>query len=266
MNENTQSTGFQTILDAEGNFTENWREQECVKTSLGELANDPTIADFKRFPDIVKSFISTKKLVGANTLIPPKEDSPPDVWESYYNAGGRPGSPEQYKLKYDGLEMSDAEKSTWHALFHEIGLNERQAQKLINQVSEGNKQTLQALELAADQERQEALKALRLRYGDTGYDQLVKDKDATLRLFDKKGVFEKLGLLEEPEVIEMLASIGKAIDEDRLVSHTQTSESKSQIEQQIKEFMNHPAFTDASHPQHKATVAKVTELYQKRSA
>lgn len=262
--DNGQPTGFQTILDAEGNFTENWRQQDFVKEALGEdVVNDSTLDRFKRFPDAIKSTVMAQRLSGADRVVVPKEDSPDEVKNAWYKAIGRPDLPEQYQTKFEGLELSQGEKDNWLKTFHEAELNNKQAQILIDAVAKSRKETLKGMELQAEQERKAADEKLRAL---PNYNELMERKDAVLRRFDKNGILDQLGILQEPEVVQLLGEIGAAMSEDTLSgSHVNTA-TISAIQTQIEEIYQHPGFSDRNHPSHKALQEKLQSLYKQRSA
>lgn len=92
----------------------------------------------------VESYANLEKLLGqkANAIIKPAADAPQAEWDSYFAQLGRPETPDKYELKLPenaDTDLAEAAKS-W---FHEAGLPNDQAQKLIDKQVEYMEQVQQ---------------------------------------------------------------------------------------------------------------------------
>lgn len=84
--------------------------------------------------DVVQSYNHLESQLG-RSVVPPAADDPPEKWETFYRAGGRPDHPDGYEFKMPAELPSDfAYEDDLAAQFrnwaHGTGLNPRQAQDL----------------------------------------------------------------------------------------------------------------------------------------
>jgi hypothetical protein len=95
------------LIDAEGNLREGWQ------SILDEDMRDSSyLKEVKTLQGMAKSTVSARSMVGADKIVIPTEASTPEMWDSYYKAGGRPDTAEDYAFaKPDDLpdEFYDAE-------------------------------------------------------------------------------------------------------------------------------------------------------------
>jgi hypothetical protein len=99
---------------------------------------------------------NAEKLIGLDragrTLVVPKEDSPKEEWDAYYNKLGRPSQPTEYKLptelKDDPVAKAFAEAA------HEKGFNQKQFESTLDFVSK------QAAAIEAQQAQESEVKAI----------------------------------------------------------------------------------------------------------
>ena len=102
-----------------------------------DLRADPSLKDFKDVGGLAKSYVETKKLVGAQGIKPPADDAPDEEWGAYYGKLGRPESPEKYTFKPpalpEGMGEVDAEGlDGFRKQAHAVGLTDRQAQGILD--------------------------------------------------------------------------------------------------------------------------------------
>jgi hypothetical protein len=87
----------------------------------------------KSVDDLWKTTANAQSLLGKRPAGIPTDDAPDEEWNKYYQALGRPESPDKYDLgKFDGLpEGTDlsAYEAKFKQIAHETGLSPKQAQK-----------------------------------------------------------------------------------------------------------------------------------------
>lgn len=104
------------------------------KTSLGEFASDPALADFKDPAALAKSYLETKKLVGQKLGIP-GADATPEAKAAFEKALGVPDAPEGYEFKKpdslpEGMEYNEEDAKQWAGKMKELGIPKDKANAL----------------------------------------------------------------------------------------------------------------------------------------
>ncbi len=82
------------FFGTDGILNEGW--QGTLDESLRE---EKSLAGFKNVNDLSKSFVMTKKMVGANVIPIPTDISTEDEWQEFHKAGGRPETAADYGFK-----------------------------------------------------------------------------------------------------------------------------------------------------------------------
>ncbi len=242
------------------------------RASLGDdIRHDPSLASIQDINGLAKGYVHAQRMVGADKVVIPKEDSGPEDWNDFYNRLGRP---EKYEIDRpelsDGLEYNSEMESKMLGLMHESGLSQAQAQKLysgyMEYINEGHKG------MAAGKEAQIAEwdRDIRQEFGHA-YDERV---DAAQRAAAEFGGDEFLGWLDEtglgdhPMFIKMFSKIGMGIMEDsadtsgRGNSFTLTPDA---ARQEIARLQRDPNFmkqySDSEVDGHQAAIEKMQGLF-----
>ncbi len=84
--------------------------------------------------DVVQSYNHLESQLG-RSVVPPSPDDPPEKWETFYRAGGRPDDPDGYEFRLptelpSDFAYEDGLASRFRSWAHESGLNPSQAQDL----------------------------------------------------------------------------------------------------------------------------------------
>lgn len=170
-----------------------------------------------------------------------------------------PESPDKYKIDNylpDGFERNPDREKIVMAGLHEAGLNNKQAQGVLNLFGEllgGAVAEEQATMQAATAELQgEWGKDFEARMARSNF-ALSQAPEALVAKFtsDPK-------LMNNPAVIRLLDFVGQQFDDDHMPDEMGDAEIAD-----IDALRNSEAYTDTKHPDHKATVAKVTAAYER---
>lgn len=241
-----------------------------------ELKAEPSLVDFKDESEMIpmpvnvaKSFVHTKKLVGADVIKMPVTD---EERMELYTKLGRPETDELYVLQAAAdlnpvLKESLEKDSSWfRKTAHELGLSDKQATALYagftKQMSDKYNETMQS----AEQDGINTEIQLRTEYG-TAYD---GKKVLMQRAMQEIGGSEFMELVnisgvgKNPAFIRAMFKVGDMMAEDLGLDKSTGAliQSKSSVKEEIGSLMAHKAYFDGTHPEHKSIVQKVAALNQ----
>jgi len=242
--------------------TSDWRE-----SLPEEYRNDPNIATIPDFTTLAKNYIETKRLVGRKGIIQPGEKDPPEKWDEFYKALGRPESPDKYEFVRpelpEGLTYAEDFEKDFREKAHKIGLTGKQARELydwyvpltVQWASVGREQLNKA---------KEELNAL---WGDKVEVNTRLASDTFKRFADEddyRTMFEGPAPLgNDPRLVKLFYKVGMAMQEDKFVTGRAPG-GVADIDQQIAEIERNPALYNPTAPEHDDLVAKRDELYRKK--
>lgn len=112
-----------------------WHEKIMTGDKLNNPADwlDSTPAPLSQF---IKDNMTAARAKTEGLLKPPGENDPPEAWDSFYKALGRPDTPEGYGIAKpeqlpDGVEWDDGFAKGFAEFAHSAGIPKGQAEKLI---------------------------------------------------------------------------------------------------------------------------------------
>jgi len=189
---------------AEGSVTPKWTEQ------LPREYRD-TFANYESYKDFVAAAAEAIPLK-SRAIVKPADDAPPEEWESFFAAVGRPEDPSGYELDGDGLD-----KYTETA--HKLGLTKQQARQLYEWFTETSKESIENQKKAASEAVEQVAESLKKDWGDS-YEANMKAID---RFKKRYGSEELAKELNDPAVgnnvalIKALAKAGADLAPETLV-------------------------------------------------
>ena len=208
------------------------------KSSLpSELANDPTISQFKDIESLAKTVVHQQKQMGSRIPLPKNDDE----YNELYNKLGRPEDASKYETKIPEGMDSYFEENTLNEfknVAHQIGLNQKQ------------------------------LDALKQEWG-IDYDKNIRAAQRGLQVYGDPEIAELMNTAagNNPAVVKLFARLGAEVTED-MTQNTQNNnlatsrlDAKDEIEQIFTNY-DHPYF-NGNHPEHKSAVERVRQLHEK---
>lgn len=237
-----------------------------------EFREHPSLKDYKDFKSFVKSHVNLVGLLGREPRVPAK-DAPPDQWNQFFSALGRPDTPDKYTLPIpegEGAPTIIPEMvEGFRAAAHAAGLSNSQAAKVAEwYFGEAAKlDDARAAEVAALTETTE--RELRREYG-KAYDSKVL---AATRIFAEFGGNDLLEWMEatgagsNPHLIRMAVKLADAMSEDRLGSTRPASlgytpaEAQREISRLNLDAEFQKALWNHDHPGHADAVKRRSELF-----
>mgnify|MGYP003137806256 FL=1 len=255
-----------TFLGSEGssdNLSNDWKSQ-----LPDDLANDPTLQNFKSPADLAKTVVHQQKQLGSRIPMPKNDEERAEL----YSKLGRPDEAGAYEIKIqDGMEsyFGEADLNEFRNVAFQLGLSQAQVSGLIDYQ---HKAIGNSLESEPDMLKAQAAETIASMKQEWGYD-YDKNMRAAKRAMQVYGDDEIMHLVNntsagnDPAVIRMFARIGETITED-MAQNTQNNslavsplDAKSEIEA-VYANPKHPYF-DPKHPEHKQAVARVQQLHEK---
>jgi len=248
------------------------------RTSLDEnLQSDPSLASFtggEKGEDLVpmpkqlaKAFVDTKALVGRDKIPMPKTD---EEWAATFTKLGRPENADGYEIGLpentpDKVKPVLAEDEKWfRQAALDANLTAAQAKKLWDGYTGRALKGAEELSSQMKQEMADAETALRAKYG-TSFDARMALANRAVEELGGSELVELIaqtGFGRHPKGIEMMMKLGGLLAEERGID-VNTGEPKGSaltIEDKIRANMADNAYTDASHPNHKAIVTQTLKL------
>lgn len=260
----------QQVIEPAG---EGWRE---IYLKGSELYDDPTLATIKEVPALAKLAVETRRTLGRygteKGVLRPKDGAPPEEWDQFHKAMGRPETAEAYEITApeelpEGFPYSPELEGHFKQWAFEEGLSATQAKNLFNKYLKVNLEQFTAqneAQTAAFKKDQDAITAkLREAWGDK-YDENVSAAQTAMREFFPPGSRALMALDkimgDDPDLIQMAYNIGKRMGEASLVKGS--SKVSASLETRKQELAEHPAFMDPSHGEHGRVVKEFNDVLE----
>lgn len=246
--------------------------QEDWKESLPEdLREHTALAPIQDIDNLAKAYVNASAMIGRDKIPIPGEHSTPEDWMDVYTRLGRPDSGDAYDL--NAGENADADMMGWFkATAHDVGLNNTQAQKLVDSYNEllaknvAEQPDLEQIRAGVETElRQEYGNALadRLKLANSVSREFGGDELTEIQLSD--GTL----LGDNPAFIRAMVSAGEYIrerlSEDKFVGveKTDTSMTPQEAQEKLREIEDpRGPLWDRKHPAHSQYVQDRNRIYE----
>ena len=240
------------------------------KDSISEAyRNDPNIEKFTEIDALAKSYINATRMIGQDKVVIPTNNSTEDQWDEVYDKLGRPESAEKYSLdaKSKVISLDDNAVKQFAETSHKLGLNNKQAQGLLEFYKQNMEGTAQQAKVDTETAQAQAEQELRSEWG-REFDSKVKQAGSLAKANIKPEILDmtlsngtRLG--DHPEIIKGFAKIAGMMSEDKIVStESESVQSNQSIQDEIDTIINDKAspYWNKSHPNHDKQVQQVYTL------
>ena len=235
----------------DGTLVEGW--QGTLDESLRE---EKSLSTFKTVGDLAKSFVSTKSMVGKNTMEVPTDASNEVVWDMYYKAGGKPETVADYNLKApDGFPeevmkqvFPKARLEAWQERFFKAGISKKAADQFIADFAQDTLADLQSVKQVEEQQMSELKTGLSLEYG-AAYDQkkhignMAIEEGTKGDLEFKTRLTDKFG--NDPDFIRYSINLGEKFAEGKPPNFANIP-TPADYQTQIDEIMANPLYMNGT--------------------
>ena len=247
---------------------------QSFRDSLPEdLRSNPSLKNINDIGSLAKSYVHAQRMVGADKIPLPTNNSTDDDWIKVYDKLGRPADIKDYDVTMPDMFDGNGFRESIHA----AGLNQKQAAKVaefINSQSEAANEKLNAYQ---EQAKLDTEAELRQEYGKAFDEKIKRAQSAAKYLLGSKGdptskdnILGNLRLIDgrmlgdHPDIIRMFETMSHEIAEDDLDGVTTESAMTPQDAQdeidKIQADRNGP-YWQRHHPEHDKMVARVKELF-----
>ena len=260
----------------DGTFGDGW--QGTLEEGLRE---EKSLATFKNVNDLAKSFVSTKSMVGKDTIAIPTDASTEQEWEAYHVAGGRPDTVEDYGLKVpEGFPEEVVEKifpkerlTAWQDRFFKAGISKKAADKFIADYAQDILLDLQNMKREEEQQMAELKSGLHTDWGNA-YEQkkhignIAMEKAASTEKGDvvivdeefKARLVEKAG--NDPDIIRAFANIGSRFIDGKSPNYTNIP-TPSDLQTQIDKIQENPLYLNGTTEQRMKLANQIMAIREK---
>lgn len=199
---------------------------------------------------------ATKYNVGALKL--PAADAPPEEWAKVYDKLGRPSSPEGYQIPE---QVKTPTIEAMRGVAHTAGVNSKQWDTIMAGLARTQQDQLQAQK----EESTAATDQLKADWGGA-YDRNLGLVQRVIRTYmgdDGLETVVKSGLGNNVSWLKGMATMAKALEEQGVINgDVEGVMGKEAAKDALDTLTLSKEYMDASHPNHRQTVEKVTKLFE----
>jgi hypothetical protein len=236
-----------------------WRDG--LEGDLGALVQQK---GWRSARDVLASYQNLEKLVGGDRVAVPARDAGAEAWGPVWDKLGRPKDAAGYEFAPpEGISYDKTHADWFRETAFKLGLSQDQARELHDAFLAHFPAT------ASDAEPEVDLKELWGRQYDRN---MAAARRAYGTFLGDETAFEAMaGKMGEGALMELLAKVGRAIGEDSITARADATgngprsagEALSEIarlQQAAKADAKHP-YVNKTHPDHKATVKRMEDLF-----
>ena len=267
--ETVKPTTQETKQEATTSTTQSTTQSTWKDSISEEYRKDPNIEKFTEIDALAKSYINATKMIGQDKVAVPTNNSTEEAWNEVYDKLGRPESAEKYSLdaKSKVVSLDDNAVKQFAETSHKLGLNNKQAQGLLEFYKQNMEGTAQQAKIDTETAQAQAEQELRSEWG-REFDTKVKQASSLAKANMKPEILDmtlsngtRLG--DHPEIIRGFAKIAGMMAEDKIVStESESVQSNQSIQDEIDTIINDRAspYWNKSHPNHDKQVQQVYTL------
>ena len=244
--------------------------QVSWKNTISEqFRNDPSIEKFTEIDALAKSYINATKMIGQDKLVIPTNNSTEDQWNEVYSKLGRPESADKYSLDATSeiVQMDDNAIKSFAEQSHKLGLNNKQAQGILEYYKNNMEGTAQQSRIDTETAQTQAEQQLRQEWG-RDFEGKVKQAGALAKANIDPEVLDMqlqngIRLGDHPEIIKGFAKIASMMSEDKILgTESENVNTTKDLESEIAAIMNNKdgPYYNNNHPDHDKMVQQVYTL------
>lgn len=219
----------------------------------------------KDIDSLFNQFHNLQKKLGERPSGVPQESASEEEWNKFYTTFGRPEQAAGYEFeKVEGLSYDDSQMEKVKGLFHEAGLNAKQAKMI--QTGFDKMQLEQLGDSAKTQEQRDAeFESLTTSTFGERREEAIAGAKEMLQEFAPQEFGEHIGELDNKSLVALASVLDgvkqKYLSEDSIGRGVGSIPKQNPREQAIK-LMQTDAYKNAFHPEHEQTRQKISQLYR----
>ena len=249
-----------------GEETQDTAETPWYESLPEELKNEPTVQKYKTVEEAAKGLVNAVKMIGRDKVVVPKPDADPSEWESFFDAVGRPKTPDEYKVELENAD-GDFLKSFKDAA-HRSGLNQQQVDGLLSFWNQATERAVEKMQTSRQAEITEGVEALKKDWG-TAFDREVAVAKRAVRSLCDEEQMELLneGLGNDPRIVKLFNRLGKMMGEDTLKALPDSTTVVESAKAEITRLKGDASFiqklNDKMSPGHREAVEQFRILHER---
>ena len=260
----TVLTGKETIQQ-----TETPKEIDFKSLIPEEYKEEKALSNFNNMEDLLKSYLHSQKMVGANKIAVPNKMATEDDWKEVFKKLGAPEKPDDYKYSFKEDEINPEQLKSFNETAHKLGLLPKQAENLIKFYQEMNSVGEQSKLQTAQAKQLEAESLLKKEFGAEYGKRLDQAKRLASETFGKELLNNTIlqdgsRLGDNVEIIRAFTMLADKLSEDEIVKGDDVGYmTAGQIEKEISQLTEEgSAYWNKNHPNHRKAVEEVYKLRQ----
>jgi hypothetical protein len=229
-----------------------------------DFKQDPSLNVFKDVNDLAKSYVSTKKMIGADKISLPGKYATDDEWKQVFHKLGLPDDPSKYELKPKEGDVNDELFARFKETAYQSGVLPKQAQSIYDWFQKSTEDIQAKIQLEEQKRVDQGLQELKKEWGDNFKLELDKAKVAIKHFGGEEGFsyVETSGLGNDVQFIKLMSKVGNVLSEDTFKGITESlgGMTPRDIESKRAAIFSDPAYFDKQHPGHDALVQEMLKL------
>src|SRR5262245_14690639 len=247
--------------------------RDFLKTLPKDLQENPSLSRYSNTEGLARAYVNLERTLGTEKVPIPKDPNDQEAWDRYYTAGGRPAEPAAYSFQKpdvlpDGMVWDEAMEGWWRGAAFESGLNQRQAQKLVDQYRD---RYAAHLDLQNKQVGNDLIRGKAELQRDWGSEFEARRALARAAFNEMPADLQKFatdtGMARMPSFVKYLYEHKKAITGERAPRPPgeAADASPDAIRSQIASFrgQHNAALADRTHPEHDLRLEQLTALHNR---
>ena len=239
-----------------------------------DLRGNPSLKNFNDVGSLAKSYVHANRMLGADKIPLPGNNSTDDDWSRVYDKLGRPADIKDYDVSVPEIFEDEGFRKSIHA----AGLNQKQAASVAQFMQSQTEAANEKLDAYREQAKLDTEAELKAEYGKTFGDAIKRAQATAKHYLGSKGdpssednIFGNVRLADgrmlgdHPDIIRLLESVSHDLAEDdlKLGSSTENALTPQDAQHEIDQFQadRNGAYWNKHHPEHDKVVARVQELF-----
>lgn len=234
-----------------------------------EYQEEKSLQNFNSMDDLVKSYLSAQRMIGANKIAIPNKMATDDDWKEVFRKLGAPEKPEDYKYSFANEEINQDQLKAFNETAHRLGLLPQQAERLIKFYNEMNTQSDEAKLRTAQEKQMNVEMELKKEFGDQFNKRLDQAQKLAVETFGTEMLNNTIlqdgtRLGDNIEVIKAMSMLAEKLSEDEIIKGDGVGYlTANELEKEINELTEEGSpYWNKSHPNHQKTVDQVYKLRQ----
>jgi hypothetical protein len=250
-----------------GNENQEGAGGEWLMSLPEDLRQDENIKGYASLEELAKGHINAQKLIGRKRALPDEADL--EGWKGVWKDLGWPETTDGYEIARPQdypkeAPYDDKLETAFKVKAHELGLSGKQARALYDWYVKTGLESHQGIMQEMQRYQKQAEESLRQEWG-KNYEANVDLARRTMRTYADATALQAIqeGAGNDPRLVKMFAKIGAAMGEDKLVKGDASAGSSLAARKQ--EILRHPGLMDDRHPDHKALVKELEQIFKREA-